>query len=493
MKLTTAIFRIALALGVAALGAAAVPWAFGGAPTLAGADGGGGTPLPDGWELCVLQGVAGPATQNNVADLDEWQAAEGGSTNNSATYNPFNTARTTDVNNTTLPEIISSNGFPAFSDWISGCAATVATIMQPNMAPILAALRAGNVSPPQAFLAVVDQSQWCAPSADGTPCYSSMILGSTGSLAASVLKQSSALDVYSNVQSDLRSYQLAVASVSSAQQSVTTTSQEEGAAQTALSAAQTHASAAEKALRHFAISEYIDSGLYQGSFVSNGSTNGPFGTPSPQGVIAHQYAAVIANNLLTQSQAATAAAKASLVRRNATQKDLQVAEATLVSDNNAENHSLVKLVADVTTLEKAGACTNANIVVASTPASPAGGSGGGSTGAPSSGSSTPTTTTSTTVPSPTTTTTSSTTTTTTPVLNLDKTTTTTAPPTTTTTSSSTTTTTVPAPTTTTTTAPAGTGSGSGSGSAATPVPTANPAGLDVLTGCVNALAPVSTT
>ncbi|HEY6472920.1 MAG TPA: hypothetical protein VIY26_08520 [Acidimicrobiales bacterium] len=483
MKLTTAIFRIALTLGVAALGAAAVPWAFGDPAAMAGADGGGGTPLPDGWELCVLQGVAGPATQNNVADLDEWQTAEGGSTNNSAAYNPFNTSRTTDVNNAALPETSSSNGFPAFSDWISGCAATVATIMQPNMTSILAALRAGNVAPPQAFLAVVDQSQWCAPSADGTPCYASMILGSTGSLAASVLKQSSALDVYSSVQSDLRSYQLAVASVSSAQSGVTTTNVQLGAAQSALSAAQSHATSAEKALRHFAISEYIDSGLYQGSFVANGSTNTPFGTPSPQGVIAHQYASVIAANLLSQSQAAAAAAKASLAHRNATQKDLQVAEATLVSDNNAENHSLVKLVADVTTLEKAGACTNANIVVASTPA-PA----NGSPTTPSSGSSpTTTTTTTSTVPSSTTTSSSTTTTTTTPILNLDKTTTTTAPPTTT--STSTTTTSTPAPTTTTTTAP----TGSGSGNAAAPAPTANPAGLDVLQGCVNALAPVSTT
>ncbi len=483
MKLTTVLFRLALALGVAALGAAAVPWAFGGAPALAGAASG-DTPLPDGWELCVLQGVAGPATQNNVADLDEWQSAEGGSTNNTATYNPFNTARTTDVNNDPLPEIISSNGFPAFSDWISGCAATVATIMQPNMASILAALQAGNVSPPQAFLAVVDQSQWCAPSADGTPCYSSMILGSTGSLAASVLKQSSALDVYSNVRSDLRSYQLAGASVTSAQQGVTTTSQQLSSAQSALTVAQSQASAAEKALRHFAISEYIDSGLYQSSFVASGTTNSPFGTPSPQGVIAHQYASVIASNLLTQSQAAAAAAKASLAHRNATQKNLQVAEATLVSDNDAENRALVKLVADVTTLEKAGACTNANIVVASTTGTPA-----ASTTTPSSSSSTSTTTTtSTTVPSPTTTTSSSTTTTTTsPSLNLDKTTTTTSPPTTTSTSTTTTTSPSSSTTTTTTTVPAGAGSGS------TAVPTANPAGLDVLQGCVSALAPAATT
>lgn len=485
MKLTTALFRIALALGVAALGAAAVPWAFGGPSAVAGADGGGGTPLPDGWELCVLQGVAGPATQNNVADLDEWQAAEGGSTNNTAAYNPFNTSRTTDVNNNPLPEIISANGFPAFADWISGCAATVATIMQPNMAPILSALKAGNVSPPQAFLAEVDQSQWCAPSADGTPCYSSMILGTAGSLAASVLKQSSALNVYSNVQSDLRSYQLAVGSVSSAQQGVATTSQQLTAAQSALSAAQNKATDAEKALRKFAISEYINSGLYQSSFVASGSTNSPFGTPSPQGVIAHQYATVIASNLLTQSQAAAAAAKTSLAHRNATQKSLQVEEATLVSDNDAENRSLEKLVADVTTLEKAGACTNANIVVASTPVTPS-----TSTTTPSPGTSTSTTTTtSTTVPASTTTTSSTTTTTTMPSLSLDKTTTTTSPPTTTSTSTTTTTSPSSSTTTTTTTVPAG----AGTGTATTTVPTPNPAGLDVLQGCVTALAPVPTT
>ena len=32
------------------------------------------TPLPPGWELCVLQGVTAPVTPANIADLDEWQA-----------------------------------------------------------------------------------------------------------------------------------------------------------------------------------------------------------------------------------------------------------------------------------------------------------------------------------------------------------------------------------------------------------------------------------
>ncbi len=189
MKRTTFFLILALSLGVAALGAVIAPWGGSGSPAGASSGGSGVTPLPAGWELCVLQGLGAPADQANVADLDEWQAAEGGSTNNTAAYNPFNTARTTDVNNNPLPVIVSSNGFPAFGDWISGCAATVATILQPNMTSIAAGLKAGNVSPPAAFLAVVDQSQWCAPSANGTPCYSDTILGTNGTLAAAVLAQ----------------------------------------------------------------------------------------------------------------------------------------------------------------------------------------------------------------------------------------------------------------------------------------------------------------
>ena len=115
--------------------------------------------------------------QDDVANLDEWQLAEGGSTNNSAAYDPFNTKRMTDSNNNPLPGVTSSNGFPAFATWDAGCTATVATLLQPNMAPIVSSLKAGNVSPPEDFLLDVDQSQWCAPSAIGIPCYASEILG----------------------------------------------------------------------------------------------------------------------------------------------------------------------------------------------------------------------------------------------------------------------------------------------------------------------------
>src|ERR1700761_3708958 len=145
------------------------------------------TPLPPGWELCILQGVGAPATAPNVADLDEWQAAEGGSTNNTAAFNPYNTLRTTD--NTGAPiagAATSANGFPAFPSWAAGCAATVATLFQPNMWVITAALRAGNVTPQAAFLAVVDQSSWCAPSPGGVPCYVNAMEVTPGSLVLDV-------------------------------------------------------------------------------------------------------------------------------------------------------------------------------------------------------------------------------------------------------------------------------------------------------------------
>jgi hypothetical protein len=478
--------RLLLAAATAVLGVCALPAVTGVAVNAASAD----TPLPAGWELCILAGMGAPATQANVADLDEWQLAEGGSTNNSAAYNPFNTARTTDVNNLPLPLAISANGFPAFTDWISGCAATVATILQPNMTPVAAALLAGNVSPPPAFLAVVDQSQWCAPSADGTPCYADMIGGATGDLAKAVLSASSALDVYGNVRTDLQAYQKAVTTDALAQLAVKSTTQQLTAAQSTLTSAHARAASAEAALRRFAVDEYVNSGLYQASSFVAGTNNGPFGTQSQDGVVAHQYATVVASDLLARNRAAAGAVKAAVAQRNGVQKTLQQYETALTADNANQSHLLVRLVADVETLQKAGACTTAVIATAA-PAAP--GSSAPSTPSTPSTQTTPSipssavspSTTTTTVAPATTTTSSTTTTTTAPgatsLVNPvgTTTTTTTVPPTTTTTAGPTT------ATTTTTTVP----SGSGSGAAATPAPTANPGGLQILQGCVTALAP----
>jgi hypothetical protein len=469
--------RLLLAAATAVLGVCALPAVSGLAVDAASAD----TPLPAGWELCILQGVGAPATQANVADLDEWQLGEGGSTNNTAAYNPFNTGRTTDVNNTPLPLTNSANGFPAFTDWIAGCAATVATILQPNMIPVAAGLLAGNVSPPPAFLAVVDQSQWCAPSPDGTPCYADMIGGATGNLAEAVLSASSALNVYGNVRTDLHTYQDAATAVATAKQTVSTTSQQLSAAQSILSTARNHAAAAQTALRRFAVDEYMNSGLYQSSPIVSGTSGGAFGTPNQNGVVAHQYATFVAGDLLAETQAARASVKVAVVQRNGVQKMLQQDVLTLTSDNASENRSLVRLVADVETLQKAGACTTAVITAptpAATPTTPA----APDTSTPSSTPTTPatpSTTTTTVAPTTTTTTVAPTTTTTTapggvPLVMPVGTTTTTVPPSTTTTAST---------TTTTTTVP------SGSGTSTAPAPTPNPGGLQVLQGCVTALAP----
>ena len=85
---------LVLALATAGLCGSAVAWTSGGT---AAAQSGADTPLPPGWELCILAGLTAPVTPANITDLDDWQAAEGGSTNNTAAYNPFNTQRMTDV------------------------------------------------------------------------------------------------------------------------------------------------------------------------------------------------------------------------------------------------------------------------------------------------------------------------------------------------------------------------------------------------------------
>ena len=437
-----------LALAVAGLGAGAFAWTAGGT---AAAQSGGFTPLPPGWELCVLEGVAAPATAANVADLDEWQAAEGGSTNNTAAFNPFNTMRTTDVTGAPIPETGSANGFPAFPTWAAGCSATVATLYQPNMWVITSALRAGNVTPSSAFLAVVDQSSWCAPSPTGVPCYVNAMESTPGSLALDV-PASSALDVYGNVTTDLQSYQESIAAVSADQNNVGLRNFALAVSQAKVATAQEQVDAATHALRGFAISEYVNSGLYSGApLVSSGGTQ-PIGPNTPQssdGVVAQQYLRVTTSNLLAQSGAAAAELQASKHGRSDAAKALGRAALTLTSDETAESRDLDQLIEDVGTLEHAGAC--ATVTITPPPSTTAAVPGTTSATTTTTTTTVPSTTT-TTVPSTTTTTVPATTTTTVPTgITLDtpvpsSTTTTTVPPTTTTTVPSTTTTTVPAPT-----------------------------------------------
>ena len=480
MTRTARIVGLTLALATAGLCGSALTWTDG---TGAAAQTVGDTPLPPGWELCVLQGVNAPATAANVTDLDEWQAAEGGSTNNTAAYNPFNTRRMTDASGAPIPGVVSANGFPAFASWAAGCTATVTTLFQPNMWPITSALRAGTVAPAGAFLAVVDQSAWCAPSADGVPCYADAVLGVAGTLP-DVPFRSSALDVYGNVKSDLHDYQQAVAAVVADQGVMATRSQELAAVESQVSAAQTQADAASRALRQFAIAEYVSSGLYSSASLANlGQAVNPHSPPDADGVVARQYLSITAADLIAREKVASAAVTTLLSRRADAARAVTRAAFILTSDNDAERRSVAKMVADVATMQTAGACTTVAIT-APTP-----------TGAAPTGSATTTTT----VPSTTTTVSAATPTTapTVPTTLPPTTTTTTVPgttgttiplivvPTTTVPSTtlppSTTTTTVPATTTTSTTVP-------GAPSTASPQ-NANPAGVAALQGCVASLAP----
>ena len=466
-----------VALATASLGLCVLALTSGGQ---ASAQGGGFTPLPPGWELCVLQGIGAPATANNVADLDEWQAAEGGSTNNTAAFNPYNTLRTTDNAGAAIPgAVTSANGFPAFPAWAGGCAATVATLFQPNMWVISAALRAGNVSPPAAFLAVVDQSAWCAPSPVGLPCYVNAIEVSPGSLALDV-PSSSALDVYGNVNTDLQSYQKSITTVTADQDTVAERSLALAATDTQVSAARDKLGAASRALRGFAISEYVNSGLYSGApLVSSGSTQ-PVTSHTPQnadGVVEQQYLGVAANNLINDNDAAAGAFKGFKQHRSDAAKALGEASLTLTSDEEAENRELTQLIKDVATLEHAGACATVSITPPPTSTTAAGGSTTTTTAATTTTTTTlPPTTTTTTVPPTTTTTTA-----TLPQGVIDPaaptTTTTTVPPTTTTT------TTVPPTTTTTATLPPAAVPGT------TSAPPAEAAGVAQLQGCIATFAP----
>jgi hypothetical protein len=491
-----------LRLAAALVAAAAVLAAGAGAFTLTAGPGGavavtGETALPAGWELCILAGLTAPVTQANVADLDAWQAAEGGSTNNSAAYNPFNTRRATDAFGQAIPSVDSSNGFPAFGSWLDGCAATVATLFQTNMAPITAALRAGTVAPPGAFLATVDQSQWCAPSADGTPCYANQIIGTKGTLASALLANSSALEVYGNVKSDLHTYQQDVATTSTDQGVLTARNEELAADQLYLSAAREKLGAAQGELGQFAVDTYVNGGTYSDSSFMNLAGPKPFGPQNANGVVAEQYENIVASELDAALQSAVAAEKSAQSRRDGAAKALSLATITLASDTAAQTRALARLVDDVAAFQKAGACTSAVITVSApgSPGSPA--SGATDTSQPANAS--PNTT-------ATTTTTSTTTTTTAPA---PTTTTTTVPPTTNATSTVPTTvpavkvpitvpttipvttvppTTVPPTSTTTTTTTAPGDQGSKAPASIAPQ-TPNPAGLLVLQGCVAALAP----
>ncbi|HXY28915.1 MAG TPA: hypothetical protein VEH82_11615, partial [Acidimicrobiales bacterium] len=65
--MTGILSSVRLAAAITMTGLCMLAWTWAAVP--AGAARSDGTPLPSGWELCVLQGLNAPASQANVADL----------------------------------------------------------------------------------------------------------------------------------------------------------------------------------------------------------------------------------------------------------------------------------------------------------------------------------------------------------------------------------------------------------------------------------------
>jgi len=326
-----------------------------------------GTPLPPGWELCVLQGVGAPGTPDNVANLDEWQVVEGGSTNNTAAYNPFNTRQDTDSKGSPLPVVATSGGFPAFATWVAGCASTVAALLQPSMAPIVAALQVGNVSVPGIFLADVDQSPWCAPSGDGIPCYASEILA--GELVEALLNGSSgqlqgALASYSDTGADLRAYEEDASATSIDQDLFTTRNQQLAMAEHEVTVAQEIASKATGDFRRLAIDDYTGDRLLRSD-----PTFHLFAPADDQDIVSQYFRDIAASLLTVRYDQAEAAVKSSVTKRQAANASVVQVTSLLVSAEAAETQALSGLETNAKTIEAGLACTPPPLITAA--ASPA--------------------------------------------------------------------------------------------------------------------------
>ena len=315
------------------------------------AAGRGETALPAAWELCVLQGLAAPVTDANVADLDVWQAAEGGSTNNPASFNPYNTRRDTDALGNVLPASMTSSGFPAFATWAAGCAATTATIEQANMAPIGAALVAGNLSPP-AFLATVDRTPWCAPD-NGVPCYGAFAadLGSTQTSAAVALVR--------RAKAAVAAYGQDVVQVASVQATLAAQRQELADAQEAVSAAQQVVQTAGLTLRSLALSDYTSNNAI------DPTTNlDPFAAASQHQQLVQYYRQVNTTQEVGRYQRAQADLAAAQAHRDATQAAVAQTTGTLASAQAAVGRALGDVGGDVDAFHVAVACTAVPTVAA---------------------------------------------------------------------------------------------------------------------------------
>jgi hypothetical protein len=328
-----------------------------------------GTPLPSGWEVCILQGVGAPVTPDDVANLDVWQAAEGGSTNNTAAYNPFNTQQVTDPTGAPLPATTSPDGFPAFPTLAAGCAATVATLLKPEMAPIVTALKSGDVAPPGIFLSDVDQTPWCAPSADGIPCYASKVLA--GELVGVLLNGSAGplsnvLTSYSDTSPDLSAYEKAASVTAADQKLVAATTPQLAVTENGVSVAEEGLSTAAEGLRQLAIDDFTTDRM-----LSSDPTVALVSPPDEQSTVAHYYEKVAATLLIDRYDQAQATVKTAISQRQAAATSVAQVTSAFDAAGAVENLALSRLEADVKSIEVARACAAPPVI---TPAAiPAGG------------------------------------------------------------------------------------------------------------------------
>ena len=179
-----------------------------------------------------------------------------------------------------------------------------------------------------------------------------------------LVARSSALDVYGNVKSDLRSYQQAVAVVTADVGVLAARTERLAATQSQVSAAQTQQDAASRALRRFAIDEYVSSGLYSSDTLANPGLVKPFGPLDANGVVSQQYLAVVANDLVTLRQGGGGRRQGCPLATRDASASVTQASLTLASHNAAEQRSATRLVADLATLQTAGACTTVSITAA---------------------------------------------------------------------------------------------------------------------------------
>lgn len=112
------------------------------------------------WATAVLTDLGDTPNSNNIADLELWEASEGGAgpewgTNNKASYNPLNTTETEPGSIS-----INSDDVQAFTNWDQGLAATVQTLQQnqKGYSQIEGALQQGL--PPGEFAPIVQNSAW---------------------------------------------------------------------------------------------------------------------------------------------------------------------------------------------------------------------------------------------------------------------------------------------------------------------------------------------